>query len=112
MPNTWIIDLTHYLDKQGAIVTAPAAARRLGEHFAAIVGAVTCNPCEAAAGSIVRCRRRPDRKPCPGQIRATITLDDRMDIVWECPSCGDNGLISNWHGTMWDCLDAEPEDAN
>lgn len=112
MPNTWIIDMTHYLDEHGAIVTAPAAAHRLGEHFAAIVGAVTYNPCEAATGSTVRCRRRPGRRPCPGQIRGAITLDDQMNIVWECPCCGDNGLISNWHGTMWDCLEAEPDDAN
>jgi hypothetical protein len=28
MPNTWIIDMTHYLDEHGAIVTAPAPARR------------------------------------------------------------------------------------
>jgi hypothetical protein len=112
MPNTWIIDITHYLDEHGAIVTAPAPARRLAEHFAAIVRAVTCEPCEAAIASIVRCRRRPGRKPCPGQIRAAITLDDQMNIAWECPSCGDKGLISNWHGTIWDCLEADADDAS
>jgi hypothetical protein len=53
MPNTWIIDMTHYFDEHGAIVTAPGPARRLAEHFAAIVAAVTCDPCEAATGSIV-----------------------------------------------------------
>ena len=112
MPNTWIVDITHYLDERGAIIPAPAPARRLAEHFAAIVGSVTCDPCQAAKGSVVPCRRRPGRKPCPGRIRAAITLDDRMDIVWDCSSCGDNGVISNWHGTIWDCLDLEPDDAN
>lgn len=112
MPNTWIVDITHYLDERGAIIAAPAPARRLAQHFAAIVGAVTCDPHEAKTGSAVRCGRRPGRKRCPGQIRAAITLDDRMDIVWECPACGDNGLISNWHGTMWDCLDAELDDVH
>jgi hypothetical protein len=112
MANTWIIDLTHYLDEHGAIVTVPSPARRLAEHFGAIVRAVTWDPVGAETGSSVRCRRRPGRKRCPGQIRAAITLDDGMDIVWECPSCGDNGLISNWDGTMWDCLDIEADDAD
>ena len=112
MANTWIIDMTHYLDEHGAIVAAPTPARRLAEHFAAIVRAVTFDPCGAATESSVRCRRRPGRKPCPGQIRAAITIDDRMDIIWECSSCGDNGVISNWHGTMWDCLDMDADDAN
>jgi hypothetical protein len=112
MANTWIIDLTHYLDERGATVTVPSPARRLAEHFGAIVRAVTWDPVGAGTGSSVRCRRRPGRKPCRGHIRAAITLDDRMDIVWECPLCGDNGVISNWHGTMWDCLDDDVDDAN
>jgi hypothetical protein len=112
MPNTWIIDITHYLDKRGAIVSSPAPARRLAEHFAAIIAAVTQDPHQSATVSPVRCRRRPGRRPCPGHIRAAITLDARMDITWECTSCGDNGLISNWHGTMWDCLDAELDEGH
>ena len=112
MPNTWIVDITHYLDARGAIVAAPTPARRLAEHFAAIVGAATSDPQRAATASGVRCRRRPGRRPCPGEIRASITLDDRMDVVWECPACGDEGVISNWQGTLWDCLDVEPADAH
>ena len=112
MANTWITDLTHFLDERGAIVETPVPARRLAEHFAAIVAAATADPCQAATGSSVRCRRRPGRKPCPGSIRAAITLDDRMDVVWDCPACGDNGVISNWHGTIWDCLDDEPVDGH
>jgi hypothetical protein len=112
MPDTWIIDITHVLDEHGAIAASSSPARRLAEHFTAIVVAVTYDPCQAASGSTVRCRRRPGRKRCPGLIRAAITLDERMDIVWECPSCGDNGVVSNWHGTMWDCLDADSDDAH
>lgn len=112
MPDTWITDITHYLDEHGAIAPRRGPARRLAEFFGAIVVAVTREPFQSATASTVRCRRRPGRKPCPGQIRAAITLDDRMDIVWECPSCGDNGRLSNWHGTMWDCLDDELDDSH
>jgi hypothetical protein len=90
----------------------PAPARRIAEHFAAIVAAVTS---DLSLGG-----RRLDRpmsatsraKALPRRIVASIALDDDMDIVWECPSCGDNGVISNWHGTMWDCLDADLDEAH
>jgi hypothetical protein len=108
MADTWITDITDYLDERGALVSTPGPARRLAEHLGAIVVAVTREPFKSATASAVRCRRRPNRKPCLGHIRAALTLDGDMDIVWECPSCGDNGRISNWHGTMWDCLDIEP----
>ena len=85
MPDTWITDITHYLDERGAIVSTPGPARLLAEHLGAIVVAVTREPFQSATASTVRCRRRPDRKPCPGQIRGAITLDDHMHIVWECP---------------------------
>jgi hypothetical protein len=28
--------------------------------------------------------------------------DAEMNIAWECPACGDNGLIHHWQGTPWD----------
>ncbi len=112
MPDTWITDITHYLDERGAIVSMSGPARRLAQHLGAIVVAVTREPFQSATESGVPCRRRPSRKPCPGRIRAAITVDDVMDIVWECPSCGDNGRISNWHGTMWDCLDLDLDESH
>lgn len=24
------------------------------------------------------------------------------EIIWSCPSCGENGVIRNWQGTKWD----------
>lgn len=51
--------------------------------------------------SSLSCRRRPQRRPCPGRLVLTrIEHDD--DIRWECPACGDCGIITHWHESRWD----------
>jgi hypothetical protein len=27
---------------------------------------------------------------------------DSMEIVWDCPWCGENGVIRGWEDTLWD----------
>lgn len=102
MGDTWITELTHFLDEAGSIADMPRPARLLAEFLARIVMSATL----AAAGRGDRgrpsCRRRPNRKPCPGKIENFIDADSDA-IRWECPICGDNGQISGWRGTLWDC---------
>jgi hypothetical protein len=38
---------------------------------------------------------------CLGEIEVWIYADDNR-IGWECMSCGDEGVISNWEDTPWD----------
>jgi hypothetical protein len=59
---------------------------------------------KATAGR--RCRRRPDRKPCPDPIEGFIDPESH-EICWLCIACGDNGFIPNWENTLWDCRGAE-----
>jgi hypothetical protein len=49
----------------------------------------------------IRCRRKPNRKPCPGKINAGFQLGT-SSIVWQCPECGDRGVLCNWQNTEWD----------
>ena len=100
MADTWITDITHFLDDTGGVAAKAGPARRIAEHFGAIIAAVSAQPLEARTSTRVRCRRRPGRRPCSGEIRAVF--DCETNIVWECPACGDNGLIQNWQGTFWD----------
>ncbi len=101
MANTWIVNLQHYLNQDGSIGIESSSGRRLAGHFAAIV--------QEASGDIdgegrfpkVRCRRKPGRKPCAGEIESYIDPEDDA-IVWRCPVCGDNGAIGGWAGTLWD----------
>ncbi len=107
MADTWITDMTHFLDQNGAIGVMPDPARKLAKYLASIVAAATNeNYYDEDSAVVVHCRRRPRRKPCPGEIEAFI--DPEKDVVlWRCPVCGDNGLIRNWQGTLWDCWDTK-----
>jgi len=99
--DTWIADLTHFLDVYGQIELPKGSARRLAEHLTAIVAMVS-NPESVIPPELrVRCRRRPGRRPCPGRIDGDLDPQTE-DIVWWCPVCGDNGYIRNWKGTIWD----------
>lgn len=101
MPDTWIIDLHHYLNKDGSIAPRSGTAHRLAQHFAEIVREITAEIGDESYFPKVRCRRKPNRQPCPGEIDSTLEPDTGA-IIWRCPVCGDHGSISNWKNTLWD----------
>lgn len=101
MADTWIIDITHFLDEDGRLVPTSGPALKLAEHIGSIIAMVSAEGSPLAALAKVRCRRRPGRRKCPGEIVAMLEMDTDA-IVWQCPSCGDNGVISGWHDTLWD----------
>lgn len=103
--DTWITDLTHFLDEEGRIVPKKGPARRLTEFFASIVTMCSHPYLTPPPKYLVRCRRRPARKPCAGVIQADLDPPTE-DIVWWCPVCGDNGYIRNWKGTIWDLTES------
>jgi hypothetical protein len=109
MGDTWITDLTHFLDQNGRIEPMPGPARLLAEHFTSIVLMASHAEDARSPEYQVRCRRRPARKRCPGYIEAD--MDSETDeIMWWCPMCGDNGYIRNWKGTIWDLShDSDPK---
>lgn len=99
-PTTLIADLRHYLDKDGTLTPMPGPAIRLATFLCAIVSWTT-----RSGGSVQRtnvwCRRSPSRKPCANEIIAAYGKSS-SDIFWECPGCGDSGLIKGWIDTTWD----------
>jgi hypothetical protein len=101
MGDTWIIDLAHFLDRNGEIAPQSGPARRLAEYIVAIVSMASRPEIIPPPQYRVRCRRRPGRKPCSGLIEVDFDPDNE-DIVWWCPFCQDNGRIRNWKGTTWD----------
>jgi hypothetical protein len=101
MADTFIVDLRHYLDPDGSIAPKSGPAFRIAEYFAAIVQEITSDVWGKRQFSKVRCRRRPKRKPCKGEIVSFLDPDDGS-ILWRCPVCGDNGSIYGWEGTFWD----------
>lgn len=105
MADTWITDITHFLDDDGEIISEPAQARKFGEYLAAIIVMSSYPEPEYPAEYRVNCRRRPNRKPCQEEIVGFVD-HETDDIVWMCPKCNDRGLISNWQGTIWDMSNA------
>jgi len=104
MADTWITDLTHFLEDGRLPQELPGAALRLVEYLGRIVAAVTGAEPDDSLG--VCCRRRPGRRPCPGEIAGYIVPESNA-ICWRCLVCGDNGLISKWENTVWDLREAD-----
>jgi hypothetical protein len=101
MSDTWITDITHFLDDTGNLIEEPKEARALADYFTAILVMATYPEPDYPPEYLVSCRRRPQRKPCREEIVGFI--DPETDaVVWMCPKCNDRGLISNWQGTIWD----------
>jgi len=106
MANTWVTDMTHFLDAEGN-VPDQLRSRRLIHHLGSIVAAVTSESAETSRELEIKCRRKPDRKPCPGTIQTGFE-PGTSNIIWHCPVCGDRGLIQRWQRTPWD-KGASPE---
>ena len=107
MGNIFIINLRHYLTEDGTIAPESAPARKFAEYLCSIVMYATSYPIDDGKrpASNIRCRRRPGRKPCPGEIKVGII--ETVEIAWWCPVCGDEGYISDWEGTMWEQLELD-----
>ncbi len=98
--------MTHFLNAAGLASIHPEPGTGMRDHRGSIVAFVTSR--DEAAGderSPVKCRRRPQRQPCRGWIRARLDTASRT-ILWFCPVCGDNGEIRGWQRTLWDLSDA------
>ena len=98
-----VTDLTHF---QMAIDT-PTAAWRLGQYLHDIVRAATAGDVGAEWTTALACRRRPGRQPCPGRL-LVARAEPLADIRWQCDSCGDEGVISNWQNSLSDLRRTRP----
>jgi len=54
-------------------------------------------------GTPPKCWRRPNRKPCKGELEIHFTAEDR--IHWICPVCEDEGVLMGFRGLIWDMSD-------
>jgi hypothetical protein len=98
IPRVMVTDLQHLLDIPP---DAPGPAQRLAEHLGGIVRAATAGDPGTAWETALPCRRRPANQTCPGRM-VVLRNDAGMPIRWQCSSCPDTGLISNWEDTPFD----------
>jgi hypothetical protein len=101
-PDTWIVDMRHYLDEDTGDLpeTIPAPALNLALFFGSIVAWVTDHLPHGDWHTNVPCRRSPGRRRCLGEIVAELDAPSGS-IAWQCPICGDRGLIHGWEDTLW-----------
>lgn len=99
-PGTYVTDLTHFDGALDPASNAPAAAKRLAKFFDELVRVAS----RESLGTIrtdVRCFKKPARRACSGKI-VTTRSRGHEEITWECPSCGNNGVIHHWQGSSAD----------
>jgi hypothetical protein len=84
MPGAWITDLRHFEDDDGGAAELPAPALALARFLRSITGWMTSRPVDEVERTNVWCRRKPGRRPCPGEIHATLDPGDG-NIEWWCP---------------------------
>ncbi len=94
--------MRHYLDEETGDLPdrLPTPALNLALFFGAIVAWVTDHLPRGDVHTNVPCRRSPNRRRCLGDIFAELDPASRC-ITWQCPLCGDNGVIDGWENSMW-----------
>jgi len=97
MTNTYVTDITHYLNESGDLAEMPAAARKLASFLGLLIDAASQVMPMADHDTRIRCRKRG----CQGSVRASLPTRD-SEITWHCPVCGLNGMIHKWQGSKWD----------
>lgn len=104
MTDSYITDITDFLDENGDIEIEFGVGQRFAEYLTSIISMVS-HPPPLPIEFNVKCRRKPKRKPCKGILQGGTDPVTDM-ILWWCPECLESGYISNWQGTMWDLSDA------
>jgi hypothetical protein len=101
MDQTYITDITHYLDDTGELAEMPGPVRKLASFLILLVDSTTQAFPASEYDTNIRCRA----DSCTGSIRTSLATMTE-EIVWHCPDCGHSGVISNWQGTKWNRAEA------
>lgn len=99
---TYVSDAAHMPSLLELNPLLPPMFIRFTEYLGGIIAGASHSPSTEWKESRVRCRRRPGHRPCPGPINVRTGCEDPPEILWECPSCGEHGVIRNWQGCEWD----------
>jgi hypothetical protein len=92
----YVSDLTHFLDKSGAIGPVKGPARAMAQFQVDVVAhASDATSTAPPAPTCFKCKK--------GSVETVRAHDDA--IVWSCPRCRTEGRISNWQGSLWDLRD-------
>jgi cytochrome c2 len=95
----YITDLTHFLDKSGAIGPVKGPARAMAQfHVDLVAHASNFSSENLSAPRCFKCKK--------AAVQASLAAGNV--VVWACPSCHIEGRVSNWRGSLWDLIDRPP----
>jgi len=96
-----ITNIKHFLDEDGKLPELPVEARKLVDFLSSIIESASGNYDLPVSFAQAECMRTTDNTSCPGDIEVWVYAEDN-NIGWQCLECGDEGVISEWSGTIWD----------
>ncbi len=105
---SYITDMTHFDGILAPGAKVPAEGRRMVDFMGRIVGVASLDATGRLVETDIPCLKRPGKPACSGNI-GLILVQGRVE--WRCPTCGLDGIISNWRGSMWD-LSGRPRAVN
>lgn len=92
----YITDLTHFLDKSGAIGPVKGPALAMAQFHVDLVTHATSSKSEnLPAPRCFKCKK--------AAVEASLAQDSA--VVWACRLCRTEGRVSNWRGSLWDLSD-------
>jgi len=96
---TLVVDINHWLVND----ELPAGPPRLRRNALRILRFIEYGgPLRQLHGreTLIECRRRPGREPCPGWMWVVKQNDNRIQV--HCPTCHEvEAIISGWEETLW-----------
>lgn len=99
--NTFVVtDLRHF-EPEDPTVELPPRVLRLRRFFGQIARAASVRDSGEWSTTALRCRRKPERKPCSGRLEL-FRRDVPAEVEWRCPDCGDGGVVTGWRHTFRD----------
>lgn len=87
-----ITNARHFLDEKGAIGPTEGPGLVLAQFLGVVIVAATQG--EGDVPAIALCNH------CGSEVHAATAGED--EIVWKCSGCDEEGVITNWTGTLWD----------
>ena len=99
----WVIDIRHWLGENLVDAGLPQLKFKV-KKLAEIITYATAIEAGISVDVRPRCGRKPQRKPCAGELEISLDFDIEQ-IHWLCPECGDEGVLTGWRGLIWDMSD-------
>ena len=102
----YVTDMTH-LFSDDPNTEVPDELLKFRDYLGHVVSSATVTN-EVEFLSAIPCRKKPNRKPCPGFVKVMRQDSPETYIYWHCPTCGDGGRIVKWQGCTYDKAEFEP----